>query len=96
MVKHVVIPFQTWDLLRIDVYGFIAFCEWFFQHVSPDGQYFISPLRINGSALESIFSVRKHTCGGNLSAMGYVPALGRLINRKGMTSSVSKYSEKGY
>ena len=35
----------------------------FFCRVSPDGKHFISPLRINGSALESVFSVLKHTSG---------------------------------
>ena len=76
------------------VHGFLSFCEWFFTSVSPDGRYFLSPLRINGSALESIFSVLKHTSGGNLSAIAYSPALGRLINRKSLTQN--KNSEKGY
>ena len=76
------------------VHGFLSFCEWFFTSVSPDGRYFRSPLRINGSALESIFSVLKHTSGGNLSAIAYSPALGRLINRKSLTQN--KNSEKGY
>ena len=62
--------------------------------MSPNGRYFISPLRINGSALESIFSVLKHTSGGNLSAISYSPAVGRLISRKGLTQN--KHSEKGY
>ena len=70
--------------LRVVVYGFQSFCEWFFTVVSPDGRYFISPLRINGRALESIFSVLKHTTGGNLS-IAYCPALGRLISRKNLT-----------
>lgn len=51
--------------------------------MSPDGKYFISPLRINGSALESVFSVLKHSSGGNLSALNYGPVLGRFIYRKG-------------
>ena len=76
------------------VNGFLSFCEWFFTNVSPDGRYFISPLRINGSALESIFSVLKHTSGGNLSAISYSPALGRLISRKALIQN--KNSEKGY
>ena len=63
-------------------------------NVSPDGRYFNSPLRINGSALESIFSVLKHTSGGNLSAISYSPALGRLISRKALIHN--KNSEKGY
>lgn len=64
--------------------------------MSPDGRYFISPLRINGSALESIFSVLKHTSGGNLSAIVYSPALGRLISRKSLSLTKNKNSEKGY
>jgi len=76
------------------VHGFLLFCEWFFTCVCSDGSYFISPLRINGSALESIFSVLKHTSGGNLSAIAYSPALGKLINRKDLV--VNQHSEKGY
>ena len=63
--------------------------------MSPDGKYFISPLRINGSALESVFSVLKHASGGNLSALSYGPALGRFIYRKGEVV-VNQYSELGY
>jgi len=62
--------------------------------VSPDGKYFISPLRINGSAIESLYSILKFASGGNLSALSYGPALGKLINRKDMVRN--KYSEKGY
>lgn len=36
----------------------------------------------------------KHTSGGNLSAIAYSPALGRLINRKDLV--VNQHSEKGY
>ena len=46
------------------------------------------------SALESIFSVLKHTSGGNLSPISYSPALGRLISRKALIQN--KNSEKGY
>ena len=62
--------------------------------MSPDGKCFISPLRINGSAIESIYSVLKFASGGNLSALSYGPALGKLINRKDMVQN--NYSEKGY
>ena len=87
--------FQTWDLLQTVVYGVLAFCEWFFTNVSPDGKYLISPLRINGSALESVFSVLKHTSGGNLSALNYGPGLGRFNYRKGQVV-VNQNSETGY
>ena len=69
----------------------LGICYEFFTTVSPNGRYFIN---LNGSALESIFSVLKHTSGGNLSAISYSPALGRLISRKGLTQN--KHSEKGY
>lgn len=42
----------------------------------------------------SIYSVLKFASGGNLSALTYGPALGKLINRKDMVQN--KYSEKGY
>ena len=68
---------QTWDL-RLVVHGFLAFCGWFFKNVSPNGKYFISPLRINGSAIESIYSVLKFASGGNLSAVLMALPLGNL------------------
>ena len=51
-------------------------------------------MRINGSALESIFSVLKYGSGGNLSAISYGSSLGKLINRKDQARN--RYSEKGY
>ena len=60
--------FTAWDLLRIDVYGFKAFCKWFL-HAYPG--YFVSPLRISGSAVESIFSQYKHIAGGKLDSVNY-------------------------
>ena len=62
--------------------------------VLPYGRYFMNLLRINGSALEEIFSTLKHTSGGNLSAFTYSAVLGKLIGRKSLTQN--KYSEKGY
>ena len=63
--------------------------------MSLDGKYFISPLRINGGAIQCPeYSVLKFASGGNLSALSYGPALGKLINRKDMVQN--KYSEKGY
>ena len=34
--------------------------------------YFISPLRISGSAVESLFSQYKYTAGGKLDAVNFV------------------------
>lgn len=55
----------AFDLLRIDIYGF---CETF---LSKYPGYFISPLRLSGSAVETIFSQYKYTCGGKLNAGNY-------------------------
>lgn len=59
----------AWDLLCIDVYGFKAFCKWFLDTYPG---YFISPLRISGSAVESLFSQYKYSAGGKLDATNYV------------------------
>jgi len=55
----------AWDLLRIDTYGFKAYYNYFF-HRHPG--YFASPLRISGSAVESLFSQFKHNSGRKLDA----------------------------
>lgn len=83
--------FQTWDLLRLMVYGFLDFCTWFIT-AYPD--YFVSPLRINGSAIESIFSVLKFTAGGNLSASNYGSFRGRVITGREVITNSN--SERGY
>jgi len=59
----------AWDLLRIDVYSFNAFAKWFFNTYPT---YFIAPLRISGSAVESLFSQYKYSAGGKLDAVNYV------------------------
>lgn len=63
----------AWDLLRIDVYGFKAFCKWF---LGAYPTYFVSPLRISGSAVESLFSQYKHIAGGKLDSVNYTTARG--------------------
>jgi len=59
----------------------------FLQAYLSRGQIFHQSIRINGSVLESIFSILKHTSGGNLFASAYPPALGRLIDRKSLTQN---------
>jgi len=54
------------------VYGFSGFIEEFF-HKYP-GDHFISPLRLSGSAIETLFSQFKHAAGGKLSAVNYETA----------------------
>jgi len=59
----------AWDLLRIDIYGFRGFCNNFFKQYPG---YFVSPLRICGSAVERLFSQFKHNAGGKLDSCNYV------------------------
>ncbi|XP_065905179.1 uncharacterized protein [Dysidea avara] len=66
------LSWQTFDLLRICVYGFSSFVQTFLEEF-PD--YFISPVRLSGSAVETLFSQLKHTAaGGKLSSVNYVTA----------------------
>ena len=73
------------------VYGFVQFCQWF-NTAYPD--YFVNPLRINGSAIESVFSVLKFTAGGNLSATNYGSFRGRVITGREVITNSN--SERGY
>ena len=63
--------FFPFDLLRICVYSFSSFVRSFLEEF-PD--YFISPVRLSGSAVETLFSQFKHTSGGKLSSLNYVTA----------------------
>jgi len=61
----------AWDLLRIDVYSFRSFCKHFFEK---HPGYFVSPLRLSGSAVESLFSHFKRNAGGKLDSCNYMTA----------------------
>ena len=56
--------------------------------------YFIAPIRVNGSAIESIFSSLKYIAGGNLSSTNYASSLSSLITQRDIQTN--PYSEKGY
>lgn len=67
-ISYIIYFLLAWDLLRICVYGFESFCVYFLtQH--PDR--FVSPLRLSGSAVESLFSQYKRSAGGKLDAINY-------------------------
>ncbi|XP_065889322.1 uncharacterized protein [Dysidea avara] len=84
------LSWQTWDLLRIDVYSFRAICEWFFKTYPT---YFVSPLRLSGSAVESLFSQYKHAAGEKLDAVNYTTARAACLVRQ---SVAVHHSGKGY
>ena len=70
--------------------GFKGLCEKFL-HDHPD--YYISPIRVNGSAVESIFSCLKYISGGNLSSTNYNASLSALTTQHDIKNP---YSEQGY
>ena len=51
------------------MYGFIHFVEDFTSRHPPG--YFISPLRLSGSAVETLFSQYKRSAAGKLDAANY-------------------------
>ncbi len=63
--------YQTWDLLRVMKKGFVGLCESF---LTSNPGYFITPVRVNGSAIESYFSQMKYAARGQLSAANYQSA----------------------
>ena len=63
---------QTWDLQRIIIFGFKEFAIDFFNKYGDN--FFISPKRFNGSAIETLFSQFKHITGAKLSAVNYAQA----------------------
>ena len=58
----------AFDLLRIDFYGFNMFCRYFLEKYPG---YYVSPLRVSGSAVETLFSQFKYSAGGKLDAANY-------------------------
>jgi hypothetical protein len=76
--------------LRIDVYGLKSFCKYFFSRF-PD--YFISPLRLSGSSVESLFSQYKFNAGGKLDAANYSSARASSLIKQ---VASNHHSGKGY
>ena len=62
---------QTWDLLRVMVYGFRGLVVDF---LSSHPGHHINPRHVNGSGVETLFGQLKHTTGGNLTGYNYETA----------------------
>ena len=65
--------------MRVCYYGFRAFCE---EQISKHPGYYVSPLRANGSAVETLFSQLRHASGGNLTSVSYAPARAQLLTKR--------------
>ena len=73
-------------------YGFNGLCKDF---LTDHAGYFISPIRINGSAIESLFSCLKYISGGNLSSTNYSSSLTSLAAQRNV-AAINPSAEKGY
>lgn len=80
----------AWDLLRIDTQGFAGFCQYF---LSKYPAHFISPLRLSGSAIESVFGQFKYSAGGKLDAANYRVARAAFLTKQ---ASECHHSGQGY
>ena len=70
---------QTWDLMRLSYYGFIGFSK---QFIAEHPGYYVTPLRVNGSAIETLFSQLKQGSGGTLTASSYSSARSKLLTKR--------------
>ena len=60
-------------------FGFVGLCE---EFTTAYPGYYIVPVRINGSAIESLFSSLKYDTSGQLSAANYMAALAAIQTTK--------------
>lgn len=67
-VERRFLSWQTFLLLKISVAGFRGVVR-FMTDRHPG--YFVAPLKLNGSAIESLFSRLKYQAGGKLSSLNY-------------------------
>ena len=72
-------------------YGFKGLCQ---EFTSKHEQYYVVPVRLNGSAVESLFSRFKYDAGGNLSATNYESAISRILTADAV--SISHQDESTY
>ena len=86
------LAWQTWDLMRLVYYGFSGVCEDFFKKYGD--QFYISPLRLNGSAIETLFSQFKYLTGGKLSANNYATARAAYLMKVDLQGQ--NFGEKDY
>ena len=73
-------------------YGFTGLCE---EFLTDHPSYFIAQIRVNGSAIESVFSCLKYILsGGNLASTNYSTSLGSYLEQN--KDAVNPNAEHGY
>ena len=75
------LSWQTWDLMRLTYYGFKGFIQSFFER-HQDEDHYIIPVRLNGSAVETLFSQLKYSTGGHLRSTNYASARSSLLVKR--------------
>ncbi len=65
--------------MKICWYGFKGYCQ---EFLTSHPGYFVTPLRLNGSAIETIFSQLKHASRDSLTAVTYESARAQLLTRR--------------
>ena len=63
--------------MQLTYHGFVGLVSDFLSRHGPE--HYLVPVRINGSAIESLFSRFKYNADGNLSAVNYETAMSRLL-----------------
>ena len=87
------LAWQTWDLLRVCVYGFKGLCEDFLRR-HPD--YYILPLKWNGSAVETLFSRFKRAARGKLDSTNYATAREACLLKRDAHGHRANKAARGY
>ena len=78
------LSWQTWDLLRVAVFGFIGFVNKFLTQ-NPD--YYVYTLKVNGSAAETLFSQLKFETNSKLTSINYASARSQVLMKKDIHGS---------
>ena len=87
-----VFSYTAFDLLRIDIHGVNMFGRYFLEKYSG---YFISPLSVSGSTVETLFSQFKYSARGKLDAANYSYSRAvSLVKQVATTHTVEKTIEK--
>lgn len=81
----------AWDNLRIDVYGFRELAAYFFEK---HPGYFLSPLRISGSAVETLFGQYKYMSGSKLDASNYHSCRSKYLVKQAVHHSGQFYRDQ--
>ena len=74
----------AWDNLRIDVSGFKLLCKDFLSRYPG---YYIVPLRVSGSAVETLFAQYKYLSGNKLDSVNYTTARAKYMCNKAVAAS---------